>query len=156
MIDKSKITKVNILEKKGKIKEMFRKKEKESSELDKALNKTIEEVRAKMDYYNSILMSEDEGEKVDYDLSSIEESYNKCAKILTELYRIKEENKKDMDIEKKKVWIPIVVAIIGIIGTVLTGVMNSRSNWKILEVLLKFEETGTIKSFAGRKIKWFK
>lgn len=156
MIDKSKITKANILEKKGKIKEMFRKKEKESSELDKALNKTIEEVRAKMDYYNSILMSEDEGEKEDYDLSSIEESYNKCAKILTELYRIKEENKKDMDIEKKKVWIPIVVAIIGIIGTVLTGVMNSRSNWKILEVLLKFEETGTIKTFAGRKFRWFK
>lgn len=136
---------------------MFKKvKEDNSSELDKALDKTIKEVRGKMDYYNSILMSEDDGEKKEYDLASMEESYNKCAKILIELERIKEENKKDIDVERKKVWIPIVVAIIGIVGTILTGVINSRSNWKILEVLLKFEETGTIKSFAGRKIKWFK
>jgi len=94
-------------------------------------------------------------EEDEYDMTVVKDQYNKSGKILVELYRIKKENRDNSNIENKKIWIPVLVAVIGLGGTVLTIFGNGRINAKMAEMILHFEETGTIKSFAGRKLNWF-
>lgn len=136
---------------------LFKKKEevKERELIDQAIDEMIIEIRAIQKESFDILMGNTPTEEGEYDMTVVKDQYDKSSKILTELYRIKKENSDNSNIENKKIWIPVLVAVIGLGGTVLTIFGNGRINAKMAEMILHFEETGTIKSFAGRKINWF-
>ena len=136
---------------------LFKKKEevKERELIDQAIDEMIIEIRAIQKESFDILMGNTPTEEGEYDMTIVKDQYDKSSKILTELYRIKKENRDNSNIENKKIWIPVLVAVIGLGGTVLTIFGNGRINAKMAEMILHFEETGTIKSFAGRKLNWF-
>lgn len=136
--------------------ELFKRKVKTvevKDDLDNAIDDMVKEIRDVQDRIHDLIVNPPDDDE--YDPEVLMDNYNKCGKLLIDLKRIKEENKKDDNIERKKIWIPVWVAIIGLGGTAITVFGNGRINIYIAKLLAYLEQNGTITTFPGRKWNWF-
>lgn len=117
--------------------------------LDLAVVKMIKQMEEMQEQIADVILNPPEDQE--YDQEVLIDKYNQIGKILTELKRIDAENKKDIKLERIKIIVPVVVAIIGLIGTIAAAGLNIKFNMALVNAILRFEETGTIKSLPGKK-----